>query len=68
MFIEDKKGDKTMQSNFDTRIQLDEVHQEESESVLLSLACEYADWLESQLFGRLTANADKNPSLNFIKK
>ena len=57
-----------MQSNFDTHIQLDEVHQEESESVLLSLACEYADWLELQLFGRLTANADKNSSLNFIKK
>jgi len=57
-----------MQSNFDTRVQLDEIRPEVDDMELRSLAREYATWLESQLFERLTANADKNPSLNFIKK
>jgi len=57
-----------MQSNFDTHAQLDEIRPEVDDMELRSLAREYATWLESQLFGQLTANADKDPSLNFIKK
>ena len=62
IFIENKEGDKKM-NNFDAQIQVDELRPEVDERELLSLARELADWLEYQLYGRVTASSEKETPL-----
>ena len=50
-------------NNFDAQIQVDELRPEVDERELLSLARELADWLEYQLYGRVTASSEKETPL-----
>ena len=51
-----------MQNNFDTHVQLDEIHPEVDDMELRSLAREYATWLEYQLYSRVAASGEKEAS------